>query len=169
MKEIFSEEDLEEILGAITHGAITLNSLSRADVKVLMQKKLLEKQGLNSYADLDTFASIDNKTVKKYFTKMEAYEKKGKVKPESRIEPYKNIRNALSKASAFLAISKVCPVQNWHTDDEAGFFLFGWHTTKPKLVSSREANDLLRANNAAYQQVKIQTSSAVLISVLCSS
>ena len=138
-----------EFFSIITHGATTLAALSKADVKIMMQKKLLEKRNLNLFPDLDTFAPIDDRTVDKYLAKMKATEKKGKVNPESRIEPYKNIRNALSKASTFLAIEKICPAQNWHSDDEVDSFLFGWNTTKPKLVGSQEANLWLRANNGS--------------------
>jgi len=80
-------------------------------------------------------------------TEMETPERKGKVKPLSRVEPFLNIRNAISKAAGLTAISKVCPIENMHSDDEVGIFLFGWHQTAPKLVSSKAADEFLRRNN----------------------
>jgi len=146
---LFHEDDLREICAIVTQSAKTLASLSRPEVKILLQKKLLKKRGYNDLADLNDFAHIDDVTVKKYLEKMFVTERQGKCKPVTRVEPYANIRNAISKAAGFTSLVKMCPVEMWHTEDEVGLFLFGWHTTKPKLCSTADANAWLRANNVS--------------------
>ena len=148
-KELFTPDDLEEIRASITHSAMTLDGKSREEVKELLQQKLLEKRGYNVFADKDTFAKIEDRTVKKYMEMMTASERTGKIKPVSRIEPYLNMRNAISKAAGLTAIAKVCPVENMHSDDEVGLMLFGWDGKSPKLVTTKEANEWLRLNNVS--------------------
>ena len=148
-EELFTTADLEEIHASITHSAMTLDGKSNEEVKELLQFKLLEKRGYNAFADKDKHAPIEDRTVKKYMKIMTASEREGKVKPESRIEPYLNIRNAISKAAGLTALAKVCPVENMHSDDEVGLMLFGWNETKPKLVSTKEADEWLRRNNVS--------------------
>ena len=143
-KGSFHAVELEDICNEITQSAITLSALDFDQVKSLLQSKLLEKRGYNQFADKERFAPIDDRTVRKYIVEMCSSEKKGKIKPISRIEPYLNIRNAISKAAGLTAISKVCPVENMHTEDKIGLFLFGWHDTRPKLVCSLEASKWLR-------------------------
>jgi hypothetical protein len=140
---------MDDIKREISHSAMTLDALTLPQVKLLFQQKLLQKRGLNPLADVDKFASINDQTILKYLNKLLASVKKGKLKPTSRVEPYQNIRNAISKAAGFTALARVCRVEHWHTDDEVGMFIFGWHQTKPKLVSTDEANKWLRANNVS--------------------
>ena len=123
-------------------------------MKELLQNKLLEKRGFNDFAAKDVYAPIEDSTVLKYLNLMLASERIGKIKPTSRIEPYANIRNAISKAAGLTAISKVCPVENMHSDDEVGLMLFGWNETKPKLVSTKEADEWLRLNNVSLSTSK---------------
>jgi len=146
---MFNQKDLREIYAVVTQSAKTLASLSRPEIKLLLQKKLLEKRGYNELADLKTFAHINDKTVRKYLGIMLVTERQGKSKPVSRVEPYANIRNAISKAAGFTSLIKMCPVEMWHTEDEVGFFIFGWHTTKPKLCSTVDADAWLRTNNVS--------------------
>jgi hypothetical protein len=93
-------------------------------------------------------------------------ERTPQIKPISRIEPFLNIRNAISKAAGLSAISKVCAVENIHSEDEIGVFLFGWHngTKKPKLVATEEADNFLRKTILAYQHLKIRANKEQFIS-----
>jgi hypothetical protein len=106
---------------------------------------------VNKYADLDKFVDISNKTVTRYLNEIETTQNKGDFKPVSRVEPFLNIRNAISKAAGLTSLSQVCAIENMYSEDEVGVFLFGWHQTsnRPKLVSAKEANEFLRKNNVS--------------------
>jgi hypothetical protein len=112
---------------------------------------MIETQGLNSYADLDEFAPISNSTVKRYMVEIKTSSREGKIKPVSRVEPFLNIRNAISKAAGLTALSRLCPLENIHSEDEVGVCLFGWHgkSRRPKLGSTREADEFLSKNNVS--------------------
>ena len=102
--------------------------MSKQDVKHEIQQKMLS----NSMANPDVFTPISDKTVKRYMITMESSERDGKIKPESRVEPFLNIRNPISKAAGLMALNRVCPTENMHNENEVGIFLFGWHQTKTK-------------------------------------
>lgn len=146
-KRKITDEGIGDVLDDITNSALTLNAMTRQEVKLRFQEKIIQSQGLNSIANIEHFAPLSERTVIRYMKEMETPERKGKVKPLSRVEPFLNIRNAISKAAGLTAISKVCPIENMHSDDEVGIFLFGWHQTTPKLVSSKAADEFLRRNN----------------------
>lgn len=116
------------------------------DLMVRMQHQMLKNLGFNTNASLD-MVPISDYSFKSYKAQMEVNSRKGKIKPKSRDEPYRNIRNAISKASGLTALIRVCPTENIHSSDEVGIFLFGWHQTAPKLCSTREADEFLRAHN----------------------
>jgi hypothetical protein len=138
---------------------MSLNSMNTGEVKTLMQKRMISKNGMNSYADLDTFAPISHKSVKRYMNNMEASVREGKIKPESRVEPYLNIRNSISKAAGLRAITQICPTENIYSEDEVGIFLFGWNHNskkKPQLVSTKAADEFLRRNNVSLSSTEDQ-------------
>lgn len=120
--------------------------MSATQVKETMQKQIQKKQGFNLHADL-SLSTIDDKTVKKYTKEVEASSRKGRNKPVSRLEPYLNIRNAISKAAGLMSVSKVCPVENMHSEDEVGIYIFGWHQTAPQLFSTKRSDAFLKKNN----------------------
>ena len=64
-----------------------------------MQKALLVKQGFNSFADYDTYASLSAKTVCSYVKDMNCTEVVGKVQASSRVEPFNDIKNCMAKAA----------------------------------------------------------------------
>jgi hypothetical protein len=138
--------DLSEIHDDITIAALTLDAMDDDDLKVRMQHQMLKNLGFNTNASLD-MVPISDGTFKNYKAQMEISSRRGKKKPKSRDEPYKNIRNAISKASGLTALVRVCPTENIHSSDEVGIFLFGWHQTAPKLCSTRDADEFLRAHN----------------------
>lgn len=75
-------------------------------------------------------------------------------KPTSRVEPFTNIRNAITKCAGLTAITKVYPAENIFNEDEVGVFLFGWHNdaARPILVSTKTADAFLRKNNISLSQ-----------------
>jgi hypothetical protein len=119
---LFTESDLQGVLVEVTKRALDINALSKAKVKKLFQEALLKKRGYNTLGDLDTFASLDDRTVEKYMNIMKITEKQGKVKPVSRKEPFLNIRNAISKAAGLLALSEEVPQELMFSDNEVGVF-----------------------------------------------
>jgi hypothetical protein len=124
------------------------------EVKDLCQNALLQKNGLNKYADKDTFASISSRTVRRYLTDIDAKEVKGKDQAENREEAFNDIRNAIAKAVGLTAMSKIVQFMHIHSTDEVGLFLFGWHQTakRPMLVVTAEANEWLRKNNTSVSK-----------------
>jgi hypothetical protein len=147
-------ESLPAVYDTITESAMTLGALNKKQVKELLQSKMKEKKGLNSLASND-LVPLSNKTVDKYMEEMKATSRCGKTKPVSRVEPYLNIRNAISKAAGLTALSRACAVENMHSSDEVGLFLFGWELKgkRPKLVSTKEADAFLRKNNVSLSSV----------------
>mmetsp|Transcript_16093 Transcript_16093/g.15450 ORF Transcript_16093/g.15450 Transcript_16093/m.15450 type:complete len:669 (+) Transcript_16093:53-2059(+) len=147
--------DLQEILNDVTKASLNLDTMDDNDLKLRMQHQMLKNQGFNTNASL-SLVSISDTTFRNYKELMEVTSRRGKIKPESRNETYLNIRNAISKASGLTALARVCPLENMHSTDEVGIFLFGWHTSskKPKLVSSREADEFLRKNNISLSSTE---------------
>jgi hypothetical protein len=128
---------------------MSLAAVSVPEVKTMVQKKILQAKGLNSHASLEKFAQISPSTLRRYRSFMNANSRQAKEKPTSRVEPFLNIRNAITKCAGLTAISKVCPAENIFSEDEVGVFLFGWHNdaARPKLVSTSVADQFLRKNN----------------------
>jgi hypothetical protein len=148
-KRLLTPTHVANIYNDVTNSAVSLDGMSMTGVKLKMQKTMAQNIGLNEHANLDTFAPISNKTVKRYVNQMGVTERESKIKPQSRVEPYLNIRNAISKAAGLLALARVCPLENMHSEDEVGIFLFGWHqnSKRPKLVSTKQADEFLRLNS----------------------
>ena len=92
-KRLINENDLRDIADDITSNAISLNSMTRAEVKGKIQQKIITSKGLNMYANVNEHAAVSNKTINRYLKEMEVSERVGKIKPQSRVEPYLNIRS----------------------------------------------------------------------------
>ena len=92
-KRLINENDLGDIADDITSNAISLNSMTRAEVKGKIQQKIITSKGLNMYANVNEHAAVSNKTINRYLKEMEVSERVGKIKPQSRVEPYLNIRS----------------------------------------------------------------------------
>ena len=91
-KRLFTESQLETITGKITAAAEALNGFSVRKVKEEMQKEIAASKGLNHVAVLTEFAELSDKSIKTYMQRMDVTQREGKIKPESRIEPFLNIR-----------------------------------------------------------------------------
>lgn len=65
------------------------------------------------------------KSVKTLINGMGSKYREGNVKPKSWVEPYLNIRKAITKAAGLTAITRVCAMENIHTEHEVGIFLNG--------------------------------------------
>ena len=118
--------ELSEVHDKIREGVFTLKTLTVDEVKSEMQKKILQKKGLNSHADIDLFADISDQTVASYIKQMTCKEVKGKIQASSRVEPFNDIKNCMAKAAGMLAINEIVDEQHFHSDDEVGLFLNGW-------------------------------------------
>ena len=136
---------MEYVEDEITNAALDLNAMTEADVKIAFQRRLVTKSGRNSHTSLD-LVPISRITFRKYRKALKVSVRKGKVKPKSRVEPYLNFRNAISKAAGLTALSKIAPIENFHSADEVGVFLFGWHKRSPRLCSTRATDEFLRKN-----------------------
>lgn len=141
--------ELLSVQSSIKKGALSMKTLSTDDVKVEIQKTILKKNGLNSHANLDTFAPISSKTVSKYISQMQAKEVQGKIQATSRVDPFNDIKNCMAKAAGMSAINKIVDQQHFHSDDEVGVFLNGWgkNAALPKLVVCEVSNKWLRDHN----------------------
>lgn len=146
-----SETGQSIVANIVQSSAMSLDAKSEAEVLALYQNQILVENGYNTYADLDTFAKLSRRSLGRYMEKAQMTERQGKIKPESRVEPFLNIRNAISKAAGLAAITEVCATENIFSEDEVGIFLFGWHQTSkaPKLVSTQQADAFLRKNNVS--------------------
>eukprot|EP01033_Poteriospumella_lacustris_P013318 gene13318-9543_t len=146
-----SETGQNIVANIVQSSAMSLDAKSEAEVLALYQNRILVENGYNTYADLDTFAKLSRRSVGRYMEKAQMTERQGKIKPESRVEPFLNIRNAISKAAGLAATTEVCATENIFSEDEVGIFLFGWHQTSkaPKLVSTQQADAFLRQNNVS--------------------
>jgi hypothetical protein len=140
---------MSDIATDITDDALSLSALTRGEIKRKIQQRVISSKGLNQYANVDDHAPLSDSTVRRYLKEIGASERIGKMKPQSRVEPYLNIRNAISKAAGLTALSRVCPLENMFSDDEVGIFLFGWHQTAPKLCTTKVADAFLRQNNVS--------------------
>ena len=88
--------------------------------------------------------------MKRYCNEIGASKRDGKEKPISREEPFLNIRNSISKAAGLLVIAEQVAMENVHSEDEVGVFLYPRQPKKLlQLVSTKEANEFLRLNNVA--------------------
>lgn len=110
--------------------------------------EMLKKKKTNTNTSLD-LVPIDDRTVKACINKMEAGERSGKNKPKSRVEPFLNIRNAISKAAGLTSVAKECDVELMFSADEVGIYVYAWHETRPKVVSSKIADEFLRRNHTS--------------------
>lgn len=147
---------LEKVENCITEKALSLQAMDFDEIKEMLQKQLLIKNRLNSNTSLD-MVPIDDKTVRKYMQEIGASDRKGKTKPKSRAEPFENIRNSISKAAGMTAIEKVCRLENIHSEDEVGIYLFGWTLDKkPKLFSTKDADAFLKKNNISLSSIDEQ-------------
>ena len=96
----------------------------------------------------DNLVPISDRSLKRYLSEMRAGTRNGKVKPISREEPFLNIRNSISKAAGVTVLAKLVAMENIHSEDEVGVFLFPRHTKNPiQLVSTKLADEFLRKNN----------------------
>ena len=124
-----------------------INAVSKDDLKGIFQKKMKSERHLNSIA-ADTLVPISGRTVNRYCEQIAASTRDGKIKPQSREEPFANIRNSISKAAGVTVLSKLVAMENIHSEDEVGVFLFPRQSKRPiQLVSTKAADEFLRKNN----------------------
>ena len=96
----------------------------------------------------DNLVPISDRSLKRYLSEMRAGTRNGKVKPISREEPFLNIRNSISKAAGITVLAKLVAMENIHSEDEVGVFLFPRLSKTPiQLVSTKVADEFLRKNN----------------------
>jgi hypothetical protein len=57
---------------------------------------------------------------------MNCIQVKAKMQPQSRIDPFKNIKNCMANAAGMMAINEIVNEQHFHSNDECGVFLNGW-------------------------------------------
>ena len=103
--------------------ARTLNALDVKDFRESCQLAILAKKGLNEYADMDTFAPIDVKTIQSYMKEADLMEVKGKDQAEGREEAFNDIQNAIAKAAGLGAMARIVLFEHIHSTDEVGLFL----------------------------------------------
>jgi len=140
---------LEGVLEVIHEGAFSLQTLTTDEVREECQNALLLKDGFNSHADKDKFAPLHQRTVERYTRDLRCQEVKGKIVAESRVDPFNDIKNCMAKAAGMIALSEMVDMENFHSDDEVGIFLFGWGETagKPKLVVDEISSQWLKDHN----------------------
>jgi hypothetical protein len=124
-KRKLSLQDVQLVGKAVTNEAINLLASNTDKVHEDFQKRIALNKGFNSMASLKKFAPLSTKTSNKYLTEVNGAVRIGKVKPMSRLEPYLNIRNPISKAAGLLAIYDITgSLEHIHSDDEVSFMIF---------------------------------------------
>ena len=83
--------ELSGIQKKICDGALTLQTLTKDEVRLEIQQTLLKKRGHNKHADLANFAEISDRTVTTYIKDMSGSKVKGKIQAASRVEPFNDI------------------------------------------------------------------------------
>ena len=110
--------ELEGVNDEIVEGSLHLKTLTTDEVRILLQKVLLAKQGINTHADIDTFAPLSPKTVNNYIKELKCKSVTGKIQASSRVDPFNDIKNCMAKAAGLTAISELVNEQHFHSDDE---------------------------------------------------
>ena len=126
----------------LTNAALNGEMLNLKDSKQLLRKLSLQQNSNNSIFDPSEIMSAN--TVKKY-EQMHAIPVAAAVKNHSRVEAFKNIRNALSFCGLAGAIHLMCAPEVTASSDDTSLLINQWG--KPICITTEEALTFLREHN----------------------